>query len=96
MELKVPQVEGSKVRPRPRLWGGCYRGVFAICLVTLTLPQLGGTKGFLALNVRGMLWGRFRNLGGGSHSTPNWKMLRGASALEIGGDAVGMFLQSGL
>ena len=75
MELRVPQLEGSKGRPRPQLWGGCCRGVFTSCLVTLTLPQLGGAKGFLALNIGGDAVGAFLHSGWWQ---PQYTQLEGA------------------
>ena len=50
---RYPDWKVLRGAPTLKIVGGCCRGVFAICLVTLTLPQLGGAKGFLALDVRG-------------------------------------------
>ena len=75
MEIRVPQLEGPKGRPRPRHLGGCYRGVFAICLAALTLPQLGGAEGFLALNFGGDAVGAFSLSG---RWQPQYTQLEGA------------------
>ena len=95
MELRVPQLEGSEGRPRPQLCGGCYRGVYVICVMELRVPQLEGPKG----RPRPQLWGGCcRGVFAICLVTLTLPQLGGAKgflALNFGGDAVGAFLQSG-
>ena len=43
--LALPQLEGDQELPGAQHWRGCYRGVFATCLVTNTVLCLEGANG---------------------------------------------------
>ena len=93
--LKLPQMQGAERRSRPQKWGGYCRGVFAIGAMELRVPHLEGSKG----GPRPQLWGACRRgvfaICLVTLTLPHLEGAKGLLALNVGGDAVEKFLQSG-